>query len=166
MTRKNICIYGEEVLRKKTKFVKTFDKKLEKFIDDMFDTMYEANGIGLAAPQVGVLKKLFVVDTLEPGEKMAIANPKIIWQSEETWGMKEGCLSIPGVEGEVIRPRVIRVKAQNAYTGDEMEFEAEDLLARVILHENDHLNGVLFVDHLTSSDRAELERQLQELAVA
>lgn len=166
MSTRNICIYGNEVLRKKTKFIKTFDERLRKLVEEMFETMYEANGIGLAAPQVGILKKLLVVDTGEEGEKTTLANPKILWQSEETWLMNEGCLSIPGLEGEVERPERIRVKANDPFTGDEIEFEASGLFARVILHENDHLNGVLFVDHLTSGDRAALERRLQEMAAA
>ncbi|MDP8246123.1 MAG: peptide deformylase [Candidatus Hinthialibacter antarcticus] len=166
MAIRNICIYGNEVLRKKTKFIKTFDQRLQKLVEEMFETMYLSNGIGLAAPQVGLLKKLLVVDTLEPGGKIALANPKILWESEETWEMNEGCLSIPGLEGEVERSEKIRVKANDPFTGDEIEFEAEGLFARVILHENDHLNGVLFVDHLTPAERAALERKLQELAAA
>lgn len=166
MAVRNLSIYGNEVLRKKTKFIKTYDARLHKLVEDMFETMYCSNGIGLAAPQIGILKKLFVVDTLEPGEKIALANPKILWQSEETWCMSEGCLSIPEVEGDVERPEKIRVRANDPMTGDEIEFDAEGLFARVILHENDHLNGVLFVDHLTSAERAALERKLQELAAA
>lgn len=166
MSVRKLVIYGDETLRKKTKFVKTFDKRQQKLVEDMFETMYASNGIGLAAPQIGVLKKVIVVDTLEEGEKIALANPKIVWESEETWEMNEGCLSIPGVEGEVIRPCRIRVRANNAITGDEIEIEAEDLFARVILHETDHLNGILFVDRLASGERAGLERKLQELAAA
>ena len=161
----NIRIYGDEVLRKKTKFVKTFDKKLEKLVHDMFETMYEYHGIGLAAPQVGILRKVVVVDTMEPDEKHVLINPKILWQSEERDMMKEGCLSIPGVEGEVIRPESLRVKAQTV-TGEEFELAASGLLARCIQHEMDHLNGILFIDHLRESERATLARALQELAVA
>jgi peptide deformylase len=166
MANRNICIYGNEVLRKKTKFIKTYDQRLKKLVEVMFETMYDSSGIGLAAPQVGLLKKLIVVDTLEEGEKLALANPKILWQSEETWTMNEGCLSIPGLEGEVERSEKIRVKGNDPYTGDEVEIDAEGLFARVILHENDHLNGVLFVDHLTPAERSTLERKLQELAAA
>jgi len=165
MARLDIRIYGDEVLRKKTKFVKQFDKKLEKLVHDMFETMYEAHGIGLAAPQVGILRKVIVVDTTEPDEKFALVNPKIIWQSQEMDLMKEGCLSIPGVDGEVSRPAGIRVKAQ-AVDGEEFELAASGLLARCIQHEMDHLNGILFVDHLRESERASVARALQELAVA
>jgi peptide deformylase len=165
MAKLDIKIYGEEVLRKKTKYVKAFDDKLKKLVNDMFDMMYESNGIGLAAPQVGILRKLIVVDTMEPGEKMALVNPKILEMSEEKAVMKEGCLSIPDVEGEVIRSETIKVKA-NDLDGNDLELDATGLLARVIQHEIDHLNGVLFVDHLNDTDKASVSRKLQELAVA
>lgn len=166
MSKLDIRIYGDEVLRKKTRVVKNFDKKLQKLIDDMFETMYEANGIGLAAPQVGILRRIMVVDTGEEGEKMALVNPKLIWASDDRCSMKEGCLSIPGVEGEVIRPETIRIKANDPATGEELTIEATALLARVFQHEMDHLNGVLFIDHLPLAERSKLERALQELAAA
>lgn len=164
MAVRPIRIYGDEVLRKKTRYVKTFDKKNEKLVADMFDTMYKANGIGLAAPQIGLLKKLFVIDTRDEGEKMALANVKIVSTSEETDGFTEGCLSIPGLEAEVVRPVAIRIQAQDALTGEPVERDVDGLLARVIQHENDHLNGVLFIDHLTDEQRKPLERPLLELA--
>ncbi len=166
MARLKIRIYGDEVLRKKNRYVKQFDEKLKKLVDEMFEFMYEYQGIGLAAPQVGISKRLFVVDTLEEGEKIALANPKIVWKSNETVTMKEGCLSIPEVEGEVVRSERIRVKAQDPYTGDDLEFYAEGLFARVIQHENDHLHGILFIDHLSEADRSSIDRKLQELAAA
>ncbi|RJP22370.1 MAG: peptide deformylase [Candidatus Omnitrophota bacterium] len=166
MARLHIRTYGDDVLRKKTKYIKTYDRKLLQLIEDMFDFMYEAGGIGLAAPQVGISRKLIVVDTFEEGEKFALANPKIIWESDEILAMKEGCLSIPGVEGEVLRSRKIKVKYNDPETGVELTMEASDLLARVIAHETDHLNGVLFVDHLHESEFAQISRKLQELAAA
>ncbi len=166
MPKLKLKIYGDEVLRKKTRFIKKFDDKLVDLADSMFELMYKAGGIGLAAPQVGILKKLLVIDTLEEGEKIALANPKIVWKSDNFLAMKEGCLSIPGVEGEVIRPERIKVKANNPYSGEEIQFEASGLFARVIMHEMDHLNGVLFVDHLDRSDRAAVARKLDELAAA
>jgi len=166
MAKFKIRIYGDEVLRKKTKFVKTFDKKLQQLIDDMFKAMHESGGIGLAAPQVGILKKIIVVDTGEEGECHAFVNPKIVWRSDEECLMKEGCLSIPGVEGEVVRSDRIKVKADDPATGEEFTFEADGLLARVIQHEMDHLNGVLFVDLLQDAERSLLDRKLQELAAA
>lgn len=166
MAKLRVTIYGEEVLRKKTRIVKTFDKRLGKLIQDMFLTMYEENGIGLAAPQVDVLKKIIVIDTQKEGEKFAFVNPKIVWKSEETEVMNEGCLSIPGVEGDVSRAKAIRVKYNDPETGVEKELEASDLLARVIQHETDHLNGVLFIDHLSEKDLSAQARKLEELAVA
>lgn len=164
MAKLRIRIYGDEVLRKKCRFIKSFDERLRRLVADMFETMYESNGIGLAAPQIGILRKVIVVDTMEPGEKMALVNPKIDYWSEERHAMKEGCLSIPGVEGEVVRPTRIHIKA-NDVDGNEIEFEAEGLLARVIQHEVDHLNGILFIDHLTTSERETVSRKLQELAL-
>ncbi len=165
MAKRNICIYGDEILRKKAKYIKNYDKKLQRLIDDMFDIMYESGGIGLAAPQVGVSRKLILVDTYEEGEKFVLVNPKIIWECEEKTVMKEGCLSIPGIEGEE-RSRQIKVKFNDHETGEEIIMEASDLLARVILHETDHLNGVLFIDHLQESEFAQISRKLQELAAA
>ncbi len=166
MAKLRLTLYGDETLRKKTRVIKTFDKRLEKLIQDMFHTMYEENGIGLAAPQVGILKKLIVVDTQEENGRFAFVNPRIVWKSEETEIMNEGCLSIPGVEGEVVRAKSIHLKFNDPETGEEKEMAASDLLARVIQHETDHLNGILFVDHLTEKDRASQARKLEELAVA
>ncbi len=166
MAKLRIRTYGDDVLRKKTKYIKTFDQKLQRLIEDMFDFMYESGGIGLAAPQVGLSKKLIVIDTCEEGEKFALTNPKIVWQSDDSIIMKEGCLSIPGIEGEVTRSQKIVVKYNDPYTGEEMTMEPSDLLARVILHETDHLNGILFVDHLHASEYAQISRKLQELAAA
>lgn len=164
MAKLRVVLYGDEVLRKKTRFVKTFDKRLSKLVQDMFHTMYEENGIGLAAPQVDVLKKLIIIDTQHEGEKYAMANPKIMWKSEETETMNEGCLSIPGVEGDVCRSKSIRARYNDIETGEEKELEACDLLARVIQHETDHLNGVLFIDHLSNKDLSSQTRILEELA--
>ncbi|MBN2327761.1 MAG: peptide deformylase [Candidatus Omnitrophica bacterium] len=165
MSKLRVTIYGEEILRKKARFVKNYDKRLKKLIDDMFQTMYAENGIGLAAPQVNVQRKVIVIDTQQEGEKFALVNPKILWKSEETETMNEGCLSIPGVEGDVVRAKSIRFKYNHPDTGEEKEMEASDLLARVVQHETDHLNGVLFIDHLSEKDRVSQSRILDELAV-
>lgn len=163
MSKLNLYYYGNEVLRKKTKFIKKFDHALSKLVDDMFDTMYEAAGIGLAAPQIGLSKKLIVVDTTEEGEKIALANPKILWEGGDTVSMKEGCLSIPGVEAEVDRPDKVKVRGDDPFTGEEVIIEAEGLYGRVFQHEIDHLNGILFIDHLTPSQLSHINRKLQEL---
>lgn len=144
MALRNIRYYNEEdtILRKKSKIVKIIDEKTRILLDDMADTMYQANGVGLAAPQIGVLKRLAVIDIGEGLVKLV--NPVIIEQSGEQQDM-EGCLSVPDISGEVIRPQKVRIKAQNE-NGDYFEMEGTGLLARAFCHELDHLDGILFVD--------------------
>ena len=144
MALRNIRKYGDDVLRKKCREVEEIDKRLLTLIKDMFETMYEADGVGLAAPQVGILKRLFVVDIGDG--PLVFINPEII----ETSGTQiddEGCLSLPGRMEEVMRPNYVRARAINE-KGEEFEIEAEELLARAILHEYDHLNGTLFIDRV------------------
>lgn len=143
MALRNIRTVGDEVLRKRAKEVKLFNQKLEVLVEDMVDTMYESNGVGLAAPQVGVLKRVFVIDVGEGVE--VFINPEIIEMSEETQKDIEGCLSIPGERGYVIRPQRVKVKTLTL-EGTERLVEAEGLFARAICHENDHLNGQLYID--------------------
>jgi peptide deformylase len=144
MALRNIRYYNEEdtILRKKSKIVKIIDEKTRILLDDMADTMYRANGVGLAAPQIGVLKRLVVIDIGEGLGKLV--NPVIIEQSGEQQDM-EGCLSVPDISGEVIRPQKVRIKAQNE-NGDYFEMEGTGLLARAFCHELDHLDGILFID--------------------
>lgn len=139
---RNIREYGDEVLRKKSKKVKVFDKRLHTLIDDMLETMKEANGVGLAAPQIGILKRVVVIDVGEGA--IELVNPEII-ESEGEITKPEACLSIPGVVGEVPRPMRVKVKAQDKW-GKPFEIEGEDLLARAFCHEIDHLEGILFID--------------------
>ena len=143
MALRNIRTVGDEVLRKRAKEVKLFNQKLEVLVEDMVDTMYESNGVGLAAPQVGVLKRVFVIDVGEGVE--VFINPEIIEMSEDTQKDIEGCLSIPGERGYVIRPQRVKVKTLTL-EGTERLVEAEGLFARAICHENDHLNGQLYID--------------------
>lgn len=144
MALRNIRYYNEEdtILRKKSKIVKIIDEKTRILLDDMADTMYRANGVGLAAPQIGVLKRLVVIDIGEGLVKLV--NPVIIEQSGEQQDM-EGCLSVPDISGEVIRPQKVRIKAQNE-NGDYFEMEGTGLLARAFCHELDHLDGILYID--------------------
>ncbi|WAM32601.1 peptide deformylase [Caldicellulosiruptor naganoensis] len=142
MALRKIRTYEDEILRKKSKTVEKFDKRLHDLLDDMKETMYEANGIGLAAPQVGILKRAIVIDIGDGA--IEIVNP-IVEHSEGTQIDIEGCLSVPNVWGEVERPKKVTVKGQNRY-GEEIVIEAEDLLARALCHEIDHLDGVLFID--------------------
>ncbi|PUU88630.1 MULTISPECIES: peptide deformylase [Halanaerobium] len=136
---------GDPVLRSKAKEIDGVNKKTLTLIDNMFDTMYEEDGVGLAAPQVGILKRIAVVDIRE-GNKITLINPEII-EEEGKAIMEEGCLSIPGETGDVIRAEKIKVRTLNK-EGKEIEFEAEGFEARAIQHEIDHLDGVLFVDKI------------------
>lgn len=132
----------DEVLRKKSKYVDEINKKIIRLLDDMADTMYAAEGVGLAAPQVGILKRMIVIDV---GEGLIqLINPEIIKQEGEQQ-VYEGCLSVPGIIGEVVRPQWVIVKAMNR-NGNIIQLEGEGLLARAFCHEIDHLNGILFID--------------------
>ena len=147
MAIRNIRTYGDSCLTKECKPVKEMNRKLEVLIEDMLDTMYEAQGVGLAAPQVGILKRIVVIDVSEEGdEPIVLINPEIIETSGEQRGA-EGCLSVPGKAGEVVRPNVVKVRAQDL-EGNWFEIEGEELLARAFCHEIDHLNGVLYTEHV------------------
>ncbi|MGB9840199.1 peptide deformylase [Thermovenabulum sp.] len=142
MAYREIRKLGDDILRKKAREVTIFDNRLKMLIEDMAETMKKASGIGLAAPQVGILKRVIIVDI---GEGLNVfINPEIIEMDGEIIDV-EGCLSIPGVYGEVARPQRLKVKAKDE-KGLDFELEAEGLFARAICHEIDHLNGVLFID--------------------
>jgi len=143
MAIRNIREDGDEVLRKVCKPVTQMTDRLSTLIDDMFDTMYEANGVGLAAPQVGVLRRIVVIDIGE-GEPLVLINPVIVESDGEQVGA-EGCLSLPGLQGEVARPQHVICKALDRNM-QEITVEGEDLLARAICHELDHLDGILYKD--------------------
>ena len=146
MGLRNIRYHQEKdtILRKKSKIVKAVDEKILELLEDMAETMYQEDGVGLAAPQIGILKRLVVIDVGEGLIKLI--NPVIIEASGEQQGI-EGCLSVPGVSGEVIRPQKVRIEAQNE-KGEYIELEGEDLLARAFCHELDHLEGILFIDKM------------------
>lgn len=146
MALRNIRKYQEkdDILRKRSKEVKVIDDKIIELLKDMAETMYHEEGIGLAAPQVGILKRLVVIDIGEGLIKLI--NPVIIKEAGKQQEL-EGCLSVPGVTGEVIRPEKVRVKAQNE-NGEFFELEGEGLLARAFCHELDHLDGILFIDKM------------------
>lgn len=154
MALRNIVKEGDEVLTKKCRPVEKFDDRLASLLDDMYETMTAGNGVGLAAPQVGMLRRAFVIDIGEG--KLEFVNPEIIKTSgkQETG---EGCLSCPGKYGITIRPRFVTVKAQDR-NGKEFTMDASDLLAKAICHENDHLDGILFKAHVIRMlDEDELE---------
>lgn len=144
MALRQVRYKEDEVLYKECKEVKKFDEKLGILLDDMYDTMKKANGVGLAAPQVGILKRAVVIDIGEG--RIELINPQIIATSGSQTGT-EGCLSFPNVWGEVERPNYVKVKAFDRY-GKEFELEGEELLARAICHECDHLNGIVFTSHV------------------
>ena len=142
MALRNIVKLGDPVLTKKSRVVEKFDDRLATLIDDMLETMYEANGVGLAAPQVGILKRIVVIDVGEG--PIVMINPEIIESDGEQTG-DEGCLSVPGKAGQVTRPNYVKAR----FMGEDMneyEIEGEELLARCICHELDHLDGHLYVE--------------------
>ena len=159
-----IVKFGNPILEKSTPFVKNFDAELEELTEDMFASMYAASGVGLAAPQIGLGMRLAVVDVTSgknPEAKIVLANPEIIhFEGEKR--EEEGCLSIPGFRGYVVRPQFVTVRAQNA-KGEPFEIRGEDLLARAFCHEIDHLNGILFIQHLGMLKRDLIKRKIRKL---
>ena len=145
MALRKIVEQGDECLTKVCRPVTEFNKRLHQLLDDMNETLAEANGAGLAAPQVGVLRRVCLVMDEDTGEYIELVNPEIIAQSGEQTGL-EGCLSVPGKYGEVTRPYIVRVRAQDR-DGNWFEAEDEGLTARCFCHEIEHLDGHLFVEH-------------------
>ena len=143
MALRNIVTVGDSVLSKVCRPVMKFDRRLSILIDDMIDTLIDSSGVGLAAPQVGVLRRVVVVDTGDDGI-LELVNPEIIEQSGSQTGL-EGCLSVPGKYGVVTRPNVVKVRAQDRY-GDWFEAEGEELIARCFCHESAHLDGQLYTE--------------------
>ena len=159
--------YPSEVLRKKCDRVAKVDDEMRRFLDDMLETMYADKGCGLAAPQVGVSKRIIVLDPnpsdedLSARRPMYLINPEIIWRSEETVLFNEGCLSLPDQRAEVERNEKVRVHYTD-YNGREQEILADDLLAIILQHEIDHLDGVLYIDHLSRLKRTRLLTKLNK----
>jgi peptide deformylase len=159
-----IVKYGDPVLEKSAASIKKFDADLAELVDDMFASMYAANGVGLAAPQIGKSIRLTVIDVTagkNPEAKIVLVNPEIIHAEGEV-REEEGCLSIPGFRGYVIRPQFVTVKAQDA-KGETFELRGENLLARAFCHEIDHLNGILFLQHLGMLKRDIIKRKIKKL---
>lgn len=158
MAIREIKTIGEDVLRKEARKVKQFDKKLHQLLNDMAETMRDAPGIGLAAPQVGVLERVIVIELPEDekdpqsGKLFEFVNPEIIRRSAEEVEGEEGCLSIPNIVGDVWRAEAVVVKGQDRY-GKPQRLEAREWLARAFQHEIDHLNGVLFIDRVEGVDK-------------
>ena len=159
-----ITKYGVPVLEKPAAPVTKFAAELEKVCADMFESMYAAQGVGLAAPQIGLAMRLAVIDVSlgkNPEAKLVLANPEIIY-SEGEQREEEGCLSLPGFRGSVIRPLYVTMRAQDV-TGKSYEMRGEGLLARAFCHEIDHLNGVLFLQHLSMLKRDLIKRKIRKL---
>lgn len=156
----DIYTLGEDVLRMKAEKITDFDQSLSILVDAMFDTMDEADGVGLAAPQIGVSKRIFVIDTRKDKERIAFVNPVIIETSQNTVSYEEGCLSIPTMYTQIVRPAEVTVQAQDI-KGKSFVLKATGLLARAIQHEYDHLEGVLFIDRMEQQEREALVASYQ-----
>lgn len=163
-----IVKYGDPVLETPARTVTDFDtEELHRLLEDMFESMYAARGVGLAAPQIGISQRIAVIDTSNgenPDEKIVLINPEIV----ATAGLQtseEGCLSLPGFRETVSRPDKVTVRAQNA-NGESFELTGEDLLARALLHETDHLNGRLYITHVSALKRDLIRRKVRKLAKA
>ncbi|MBN9668873.1 peptide deformylase [Roseibium aggregatum] len=166
MTKRTIITIPDPVLREVCAPVEAIDDETRALADDMLETMYDAPGIGLAASQIGILKRLFVLDVAKedaPKEPMVFINPKIVWSSEETNVYQEGCLSIPEYYEDVERPAEVTVQFQNR-EGADQEIKADGLLATCIQHELDHLNGKLFIDYLSKLKRDRVVKKFTKQA--
>lgn len=165
MALRDIALLGDPVLREEASDVESFDDDLRSLVRDMFETMYHAEGIGLAAPQIGLSKRVIVIDLRredEPDARLALVNPKVVWSSRETDKATEGCLSIPGLEEVVQRPEAVHVEALDP-EGNPVRVEADELFARALQHEIDHLDGVLFIDRISALKRRMLMKKWKKL---
>jgi peptide deformylase len=162
-----IVKFGNPVLEKKAEIVTVFDDELRKLIDDMFESMYAARGVGLAAPQIGISRRIAVVDVTfkeDPKAKLVLINPEVI-HTEGRFKQSEGCLSIPDFRENVTRPRAVTVRAQDEH-GKIFELTGEELLARALQHETDHLNGKLYISHISALKRDLIKRKIRKLVKA
>src|ERR1700694_4750317 len=157
-----IVKFGSPVLEKPSEPVTAFDQELQKLIEDMFESMYAAHGVGLAAPQIGISRRIAVIDVTfkeDPGAKTLLINPEII-HTEGRFKQSEGCLSIPDFRENVSRPRAVTVRAQDEH-GKIFELTGEELLARALQHETDHLNGKLYISHISALKRDLIKRKIR-----
>ncbi|MFA5564425.1 MAG: peptide deformylase [Acidimicrobiia bacterium] len=157
-----IRTFGDPVLRRVADEITNVDEKLVRLVEDMVQTMYDAPGVGLAAPQIGVEQRLFVYDVGDGPQ--AIINP-VISESDGEWVFEEGCLSVPGLSWEIVRPKEVYLTGYDL-DGNEVSFEADEYLARVFQHEMDHLNGVLLIERLEKAEHKAAMRTLRERALA
>jgi peptide deformylase len=165
MAKLPIVLAPDPVLKAKAKPIAAVDDSIRRLMDDMLETMYAAPGIGLAANQVGVLKRVLVLDVAredDPPQPMGMANPEVVWASEEMSVYNEGCLSLPEHYADITRPKEVRVRYLDR-DGKKQEIAADGLLATCVQHEIDHLDGVLFVDHLSALKRNMILKKLVKL---
>src|SRR5579872_2996594 len=164
----SIVKYGHPVLEKRSEDITEFNTpELHRLVDDMFESMYAAKGVGLAAPQIGVGKRLAVIDITtgeDPAQKIVLINPEIV-KTEGSQKSEEGCLSLPTFREQVVRPLKVTVVAQDA-KGKQFEMAGDDLLARAFLHETDHLNGKLYISHISALKRDLIRRKVRKLQKA
>jgi peptide deformylase len=163
----SIVKFGNPVLEKPAEPVTAFDDTLKKLVDDMFESMYEVHGVGLAAPQIGISKRLAVIDITfkeDPNAKLVLVNPEIL-HTEGRLTQNEGCLSIPEFREPVARARKVTVRAQDLH-GKWFEKTGEELLARAFLHETDHLNGKLYISHVSALKRDLIKRKIRKMMKA
>jgi peptide deformylase len=169
MAIREILTVPHPVLKQVSTPVESVDDELRALMDDMLETMYDAPGIGLAAVQIGVPKRVIVMDLAKSDEEeprpQFFVNPEIVWASDETAPYEEGCLSVPEIYDEVERPARVKIRYLN-YQGEQVEEEAEGLYAVCIQHEMDHLNGVLFIDHLSRLKREQAVKKVKKLKAA
>jgi peptide deformylase len=162
-----IVKFGDPVLETKAAPITEFDAPLRKLLDDMFESMYAAHGVGLAAPQIGISKRIAVIDVTfkeDPKAQLVLINPEII-HTEGRISQNEGCLSIPEFRENVTRPKKVTVRAQNA-KGEFFEHTGEELLARAFCHETDHLNGKLYISHISALKRDLMKRKIRKMIKA
>ena len=168
MAIREIVYMGDPVLRAEAEEITVFDENLRTLVRDMFETMYHADGIGLAAPQIGVSTRVIVVDLRRRDEddpepqQVALVNPVVTWESKELAKQSEGCLSIPGLEDVVQRPVSVRVEGKDP-DGNDIVIEADDLFARALQHEIDHIDGILFVDRISPLKRRMLLKKWKKI---
>ena len=155
-----IRLFGDPVLKRPTAEVTEIDGGLVKLVDAMYETMHEAPGVGLAAPQVGVQKRFFVYEPPDDDEPRVLFNPEVVEATGE-WEYEEGCLSLPGLAFEIVRPKLVTVRGLDV-DGNEVVIQGDDLLGRIFLHEIDHLDGVLMLDRLDREQRKVAMRELRE----
>jgi len=165
MAVREIVLMGDPVLREEALEVTNFNRDLRSLVRDLYESMYHAEGVGLAAPQIGISKRVIVIDLRkddEPDVRLALINPRVVWHSDETDKSAEGCLSIPGLEEVVERASDVHVEGVDP-DGRAVRVEAQDLLARVLQHEIDHLDGILFVDRVSGLKRRMLMKKWKKL---